>query len=155
MINNKKETKHNYKPVIGIALASLLACGLLYPLLITGLAQVLFPYQANGEIVVHNGQQVGSYLISQNFTLPQFFHPRPGNDSASGVDPDITIQDAYSQIPRIQQALNSTNISNETLRQLVDENAEGTYWIFGSPYVNVLRLNLALINQYPDEYLAK
>jgi K+-transporting ATPase ATPase C chain len=151
--NNQKEAKQNYKPVIGIAIASLLMCGLLYPLLITGLGQVLFPYQANGEIVVRNGQQVGSYLISQNFTLPQFFHPR--NDSASGVDPDITIQDAYSQIPRIQQALNSTNISNETLTQLVNENTEGTYWIFGTPYVNVLRLNLALINKYPDEYHAK
>ena len=150
MTNSQNEEKHNYKPVIGIALASLLICGLFYPLLITGLAQVLFPYQANGEIVVHNGQQVGSYLISQNFTLPEFFHPR--NDSASGVDPDITLQDAYSQIPRIE---NSTGISNETLVQLVNENAEGTYWIFGTPYVNVLKLNLALMNQYPDEYLAK
>jgi K+-transporting ATPase ATPase C chain len=128
-------------------------CGLFYPLLITGLAQALFPYQANGEIALHNGQQVGSYLISQNFTLPQFFHPR--NDSASGVDPDITIQDAYSQIPRIQQALNSTQVSNEILTQLVNKNTEGTYWILGTPYVNVLRLNLALINQYPDKYPAK
>lgn len=153
MSNSQKEAKYSYRPVIGIALASLLVCGLLYPLLITGLAQVLFPYQANGEIVVHNGQQVGSYLISQNFTLPQFFHPR--NDSASGVDPDITMQDAYSQIPRIQRALNSTSITNETLTQLVNENAEGTYWIFGTPYVNVLRLNLALINQYPDKYAVK
>jgi K+-transporting ATPase ATPase C chain len=151
--NDQEEAKHNYRPVIGIALASLLVCGLLYPLLITGLAQLLFPYQANGEIVVHNGQQVGSYLISQNFTLPQFFHPR--NNSASGVDPDITMQDAYSQIPRIQRALNLTSITNETLTWLVNENAEGTYWIFGTPYVNVLRLNLALINRYPDKYATK
>jgi K+-transporting ATPase ATPase C chain len=150
MVNSQKESKPNYKPLIGIALASLLVCGLFYPLLITGLAQALFPYQANGEIVVHNGQRVGSYLISQNFTLPQFFHPR--NDSASGADPDITLQEAYSQIPRIQ---NFTHISNETLTQLVNENTEGTYWIFGTPYVNVLRLNLALINQYPDKYSAK
>jgi K+-transporting ATPase ATPase C chain len=151
--SDQKEAKNSYKPVIGIALASLLVCGLLYPLLITGLAQLLFPYQANGEIVVHSGQQVGSYLISQNFTLPKFFHPR--NDSASGVDPDITMQDAYNQIPRIQRALNSTSITNDTLRQLVNENTEGTYWIFGTPYVNVLRLNLALINRYRDKYLAK
>jgi K+-transporting ATPase ATPase C chain len=151
--NDQKEAKHTYRPVIGIALTSLLVCGLLYPLLITGLAQVLFPYQANGEIVVHNGQQVGSYLISQNFTLPQFFHPR--NDSASGVDPDITMQEAYNQIPGIVRALNSPRITNDTLRQLVNETAEGTYWIFGTPYVNVLRLNLALINQYPDKYAAK
>jgi len=150
LTNSQNKEKHNYKPIIGIALASFLMCGLFYPLLITGLAQLLFPYQANGEIVTHKGQQVGSYLISQNFTLPEFFHPR--NDSASGVDPDITLQDAYSQIPRIA---NATDISNETLVQLVSEDTEGTYWIFGTPYVNVLRLNLDLIKQYPDRYPPK
>jgi len=86
-------------------------------------------------------------LIAQNFTLPIFFHPR--NDSASGVDPDITLQDAYSQISRIQSA---TGIPAETLNQMVNQNTEGTYWIFGTPYVNVLRLNLALVKTYPSVY---
>jgi K+-transporting ATPase ATPase C chain len=77
------------------------------------------------------------------------FHPRPFNDSASGVDPDITLQDAYSQIPRISA---STGISSVALKQIVDANTERTIWVFGEPYVNVLRLNLILISEYPTIY---
>jgi potassium-transporting ATPase KdpC subunit len=146
MQTNKKQ-KWRFRQAISLALLSLLICGIGFPLLVTGLAQVFFPNQANGEIVQFNGQAVGSNLIAQNFTLPIFFHPR--NDSASGVDPDITLQDAYSQIPRIQ---NATGIATETLNQMVNQNTEGTYWIFGTPYVNVLRLNLALITAYPTIY---
>ena len=119
---------------------SLLLCGLVFPLVITGFAQLIFPSQANGSLVQLHGKAVGSSLIAQNFSKPIFFHPR--NDSASGVDPDITVQDAQSQISRINSA---TGISVETLQQVVNQNEEGTFWIFGTPYVNVLRLNLALI----------
>jgi K+-transporting ATPase ATPase C chain len=79
--------------------------------------------------------------------LPIFWHPR--NDSASGVDPGITLQDAYSQIPRIS---NATGISSAALTNIVNQNQEGTLWIFGSPYVNVLRINLELIKEYPSAY---
>ncbi|MBI2938734.1 MAG: potassium-transporting ATPase subunit C [Thaumarchaeota archaeon] len=133
--------------MIGLAGASLLICGLLFPLLVTGLAQVLMPYQANGELVQFNGRYVGSTLIAQNFTSPFFFHPR--NDSASGVDPHITLSDAYSQISRIQSA---TGISSADLETIVNQNVEGTFWIFGSPYVNVLQLDLLLIKTYPSIY---
>jgi len=145
MTENKEKT--SFKPIIGLALISLLICGLLFPLLVTGIAQVFFPYQANGEIVQFNGKDVGSNLIAQNFDLPIFFHPR--NDSASGVDPDITLQDAYSQIPGIS---NATGISSAALTNIVNQNQEGTLWIFGSPYVNVLRVNLELIKDYPSIY---
>jgi potassium-transporting ATPase KdpC subunit len=145
MTENKE--KWNFKPIIGLTVISLLICGLFFPLLVTGIAQVFFPYQANGEIVQLNGKAVGSNLIAQNFTLPIFFHPR--NDSASGVDPDITLQDAYSQIPRIS---NATGISADSLTYIVNQTQEGTLWIFGSPYVNVLRINLALIKEYPSIY---
>jgi potassium-transporting ATPase KdpC subunit len=146
MQTNRKQ-KWRFRQAISLALLSLLICGIIFPLLVTGLAQVFFPNQANGEIVQFNGQAVGSNLIAQNFTLPIFFHPR--NDSASGVDPDITLQDANSQIIRIQSA---TGIPTETLNQMVNQNTEGTYWIFGTPYVNVLRLNLALVKTYPSIY---
>jgi K+-transporting ATPase ATPase C chain len=146
MQTNKKQKWH-FRTAITLTLLSLLICGIVFPLLVTGLAQIFFPNQANGEIVQLNGQSVGSNLIAQNFTLPIFFHPR--NDSASGVDPDITIQDAYSQISRIQ---NATGIPIEALTQIVNQNTEGTYWIFGSPYVNVLRFNLALVKAYPSVY---
>lgn len=146
-MQTSKKQKWHFRTAITLTLLSLLICGIVFPLLVTGLAQIFFPNQANGEIVQLNGQSVGSNLIAQNFTLPIFFHPR--NDSASGVDPDITIQDAYSQISRIQ---NATGIPIEALTQIVNQNTEGTYWIFGSPYVNVLRLNLALVKAYPSVY---
>lgn len=139
----------NLKPIIGLALVSLLICGLFFPLLITGLGQVFFPYQANGELVKLNGQAVGSNLIAQNFTLPIFFQTRDQSQSASGVDPDITLQQAYSQIPRIS---NATGIAADSLTNMVNQNQEGTLWIFGNPYVNVLQINLALIRTYPSIY---
>jgi K+-transporting ATPase ATPase C chain len=152
----KKSGKRRYTPVVGIAIISLLICGLFFPLLMTGVGQVLFPYQAKGDIVQLNGMPcetgnycVGSYLINNNFTLPIFFHARPANESASTVDPDITMQDAYSQIPGIS---NATDISSADLYNIVNNNTEGKYWIFGSPYVNVLNLNLVLIKDYPSVY---
>jgi K+-transporting ATPase ATPase C chain len=147
---NKKE-KRNCKPEIALALISFLLCGLFFPLLVTALAQVIFPDQANGEIIKLNGQNIGSNLIAQNFTEPIFFHPRdtPTPVSASGVDPHITLDDAYSQIPRIH---NATGIPTDSLTSIVNQNEEGTIWIFGSPYVNVLRVNLALIKAYPSIY---
>jgi len=140
MLNVKRELRQNYGPAIRLAIISLILCGLVFPLVITAFAQSIFPSQANGSLVQFHGKNVGSSLIAQNFSLPIFFHAR--NDSASGVDPDITVQDAYSQISRIASA---TGISADMLRQIVNQNEEGSFWIFGTPYVNVLRLNLALI----------
>jgi len=145
----KEKWNRNLRPIIGLALISLLICGVLFPLLITGLGQVFFPYQSNGDLVKLNGQVVGSNLIAQNFTLPIFFQTRNESQSASGVDPDITLQQAYSQIPRIS---NATGIPADSLTNIVNQNQEGTLWIFGSPYVNVLRINLLLIKEYPSIY---
>ena len=141
--------KDNYSPLVRMAIISLILCGLVFPIVVTGLAQVLMPYQANGEIVQLKGRNVGSIWVAENFTSPMFFHP--WNASASGVDPDITLQDAYSQIPRIQAA---TGIPANSLKQIVDSNIERTLWVTGDPYVNVLKLNLILIQQYPSIYSA-
>jgi K+-transporting ATPase ATPase C chain len=145
MSNNK----HDYGPTVRLAIISLIMCGLLFPLVVTGFAQILFPYQANGEIVQFHGRSIGSVLVAENFTSPMFFQPRNASDSASGVDPHITLQDAYSQIPRIR---NATGISSNALKQIVDANIERTIWIVGDPYVNVLKLNLILIDKYPSTY---
>ncbi len=142
-----REARRNYGPAVRLAVISLILCGMLFPVVVTGFAQILFPSQANGSLVRFHGRDVGSDLIAQEFTRSSFFHPR--KDSASGVDPHITLQDALSQIPRIS---NATGIAADELQLVVDQNQEGTFWIFGEPYVNVLRLNLALIDKYPLVY---
>lgn len=139
--------KSDFGPIVRLTVVSLVLCGLLFPFIVTGFAQVLFPYQANGEIVQFRERNAGSLLIAQNFTSPIFFHPR--NDSASGADPDITLKDAYSQIPRIHA---TTGIPSDALQRLVDENVERTLWVAGDPYVNVLELNLLLVKEYPAVY---
>jgi K+-transporting ATPase ATPase C chain len=149
----KNKSKEGYRPVIALAFVSLILCGLLFPLVVTGISQAILPYQANGSLAQVNGRTVGSYYIDNGFTIPLFFHPRnesnPATASASGVDPDITLQDALSQIQRIH---NATGIPIASLTNIVTSHVERTLWIFGDPYVNVLGLNLALISAYPTVY---
>jgi K+-transporting ATPase ATPase C chain len=142
-------TIRNYGPSVRLAIISLVLCGLFFPLLITGLAQVVLPSQANGSIVMLHGRPVGSILVAQSFDSPMLFHADWTNRSASGVDPDITLQDAYSQIPRIS---NATGIASDLLAQIVNEHVERTLWVTGDAYVNVLKLNLVLIQEYPAIY---
>ena len=61
--------------------------GLVYPGVVTGLCQVLFPAKANGSLIVAHGQTIGSELIGQNFKKPEYYQPRPSAAGNDGYDP--------------------------------------------------------------------
>jgi len=190
------------RPAIVVLVALTILTGLIYPLAITGIAQVLFPHQAEGSLIERNGHVVGSALIGQNFTSGKYFHGRPSattspdpNDpnktvaapynaansggsnlgpsnkalidrvqadmeklkqenpsmpvpadlvttSASGLDPEISPEAAFFQVPRVAKA---RNLTENQVRQLVADHIEDRFLgLLGEPRVNVLKLNLAL-----------
>jgi K+-transporting ATPase ATPase C chain len=183
---------------INIFLTILLGVG--YPLLVTGISQVIFPHQANGSLITQNGQVIGSELIGQNFSKPGYFQPRPsaaGNDgydptasggfnygptnqklidrvkasvdkfhkenpdyhgpipadlltaSGSGLDPEISPASAQAQTPRVAKA---RGVSADQLGQLVAQYTKSPdLGLLGEPRVNVLKLNLALDQQFPKK----
>ena len=190
------------RPAVVVLIGLMLITGLLYPLAMTGIAQVLFPTQAQGSLIVRDGKVVGSALIGQPFNDAKYFHGRPSattapdpqdssktveapynaansggsnlgptskalsdritadverlkaenpsapvpidlvTTSGSGLDPDISPDAAYFQVPRVAQA---RGLPPERLRALVESRTQGrTLGLFGEPRVNVLKLNLAL-----------
>ena len=149
--NQNKKSSH-VRPIVVLAVVSLLVCGLFFPLVVTGVAQLVFPYQANGELASVNGHIVGSVIAvnSTDYSQPVFFHLR--NDSASGFDPDVPLQGPASADAQIPGISNATGIPAPTLQAIVNQNIEGVWWIFGSPYVNVQKVNLLLINEFPAVY---
>lgn len=179
-----------WKTAILFTIVTAVLFGLGYPLLLTGLASVIFPRQAAGTLILHNGQVIGSELIAQSFTSDKYFHPRPsaaGNGydatssggtnlaqsnaklvqriqgdidtlakqnpgkpvpidmvttSGSGLDPDITPDNADYQASRVAKARGMTE---DAVRQLIQQHTTGRQLGFlGEPRVNVLELNLAL-----------
>ena len=184
-------SKHSvWKTAIRFTLVTTVLLGLGYPLLVTGIASVVFPHKAGGSLILKNGQVIGSELLAQSFTSDRYFHPRPsaaGNGydatasggsnlaqsnaklvqriqgdidklaaenqgkpvpidmvttSGSGLDPDITPDNAYFQGPRIAKA---RSLTEAQVRQLIAEHtASRQLGLLGEPRVNVLDLNLAL-----------
>lgn len=88
--------REHLRPAVVLTLLLCAITGLLYPGVVTGLAQLLFPRQANGSILVRNGQPVGSRLIGQGFTAPYYFHSRP---SAAGSGYDATASGGTNKGP--------------------------------------------------------
>src|SRR5271154_4084214 len=89
------------RPAIVMIIGMTILTGLVYPLLMVGLGQTLFPYQANGSLIVKDGKTIGSALIGQNFASEKYFHGRPS--ATTDTDPS----DATKTVPAPYNASNS------------------------------------------------
>ena len=124
------------KPAFVMLLALTVLTGILYPLLVTGIAQGLFPDAANGSLIKQNGNLAGSAMIGQPFSDPKYFWGRP---SATGPTP---YNAAAWQAPRIARL---RGLPLDTVEGLVAQHTQGRqFGVLGEARVNVLQLNLAL-----------
>ena len=78
--------RHQLLPGLRITLFMTVVLGVMYPLTMTGVCQLLMPYKANGSLIRAGGKVIGSEIIGQNFTRPEYFHPRPSAAGEKGYD---------------------------------------------------------------------
>jgi len=100
--------KNQIRPILSIFFLFTILTGVIYPLLVTGIAQVFFPKQANGSLIEVNGVSVGSELIGQNFTGIQYFWGRPSatlKNPYNAFDKDLLTGSSGSNYGPLSQSL--------------------------------------------------
>ena len=125
--------KKNLLISIWFTLATTVLLGIIYPLVVTGLAQMLFPKQANGELIKQGDKLVGSHLIGQPFTAPGYFYSRPSAAGAAGYDPTAsggsnlgpTNKTLIDRVDASVKALQPTNPSTPIPADLVTTSGSG------------------------------
>jgi K+-transporting ATPase ATPase C chain len=101
-------------------IVSVIVLGLIYPLVMTGISQLIFPAQANGSMIYADGKPIGSAIIGQLWTKPQYFHGRP---SAAGKGYDPTATGATNDGPTSKKLIDSTKAAIAALKK---ENPDAT-----------------------------
>jgi len=102
-------------PAFRLMLVLTVLTGLIYPGVVTGLCQVLFRWQANGSMLSVGGKEIGSALIGQNFTKPEYFHPRPSAAGNEGYDATASTGSNYG--PTNQKLIDRVKSSAEQFRK--------------------------------------
>jgi K+-transporting ATPase ATPase C chain len=101
-------------PAFAITVVLTVLLGIIYPLAVTGLAQLIFPRQAGGRLIEKDGKVIGSTLIGQPFSGPGYFHSRP---SAAGSGYDATASAGTNLGPTSQKLMDSVKAAAESLRE--------------------------------------
>jgi potassium-transporting ATPase KdpC subunit len=145
--------RQSLNPSLRVVILMILATGIAYPLLLVLVGDLAHPFQSTGSMVTLDGKVVASKLIGQEFKSDKLFHIRPAANSTSTVDPHITPEDAYAQVPRISKATGLPEYTLKTILQFnIEKNKVTNVLVFAPNYVNVLEVNVELISGYPDVY---
>jgi len=104
-------------PGLRINIFMTLVLGIAYPLVITGICQVVFPHQANGSLITSGGKVVGSEIIGQNFAKPEYFQPRPSS-AGNGYDP--TASSGSNLGPTSAKLVKGTTKMDDKKNEVVD-----------------------------------